>query len=73
MPATRSRRVDPLLKQQEQELTAAYGRMDALERRWFVASLELFLRDGIVGWVRLRTALDRGIRAHIAAAKKGKR
>jgi hypothetical protein len=62
-----------LLKQQEQELTAAYGRMDTLERRWFVICLELFLRDGIVGWVRMRTALDRGIQAHVAAVKKGKR
>ena len=48
-------------------------RMDVLDQRLFAGLTELFVRDGIAGWVRFREALDLGIQAHAMATKKGKR
>jgi hypothetical protein len=70
MPRTRTRRVASLSAQQEQQLLTAYRRMDALWQRVFADCLELFERDGYDGWVRLRTALNAGLRRYTVAAQR---
>jgi hypothetical protein len=59
-----------LSQQQEQEFLTAYRQLDAVHQRLFAGLVELLARDGVAGWVRFRTFLNRGIRI---MSKKGKR
>jgi hypothetical protein len=58
-------------KQEEQQLLIGYRQMDPVHQRVFVALVELLARDGVAGWLTVRTAIDYALQT--TTTKKGKR